>query len=122
MNLKDAYFTVPIYKQDRDFPKFTFKGNVYRFRCLPFGLTCAPWVFTKTLKSVSTQLRQLGVKVIMYIGRDTRTGEKACHRPYLSPRKPGIHSQFPKVRFGANPSNRFPGLPSRLSQTGTSAL
>ena len=38
-----------------------------------------------------------------------------CHRPHLSPRKPGIHSQFPEVCPGAHPEDRFPGLLSRLS-------
>jgi hypothetical protein len=33
-----------------------------------FGLACAPWVFTKTLglKPVAAQLRQLGVRLIVY--------------------------------------------------------
>ena len=67
VDLKDAYFTVPIHKQDRDFLKFAFKNKIYRFKCLPFGLACAPWVFTKTLKPVAAQLRQLGVRLIVYI-------------------------------------------------------
>ena len=67
VDLKDVYFTVPIHKQDRDFLKFTFKNKTYGFRCLPFGLACAPWVFTKTLKPVAAQLRQLGVRLIVYM-------------------------------------------------------
>ena len=67
VDLKDVYFTVPIHKQDRDFLKFAFKNKTYRLRCLPFGLACAPWVFTKTLKPVAAQLRQLGVRLIVYI-------------------------------------------------------
>jgi hypothetical protein len=43
------------------------KNDTYQFRCLPFGLACAPWVFTKTLKPVSAQLRQLGMRLIVYI-------------------------------------------------------
>ena len=124
VDLKDAYFTVPIHKQDRDFLKFAFKNKTYRFRCLPFALACAPWVFTKTLKPVAAQLRQLGVRLIVYIGRythsgrDTRPGEGPHHRPHLSPRKPGIHSQFPEMCPGTHPEDRFPGLPSRFSQLG----
>ena len=66
VDLKDAYFMVPIHKKDRDFLKFTHQDKTYRFYCLPFGL-CAPWVFTKILKPVAAQLRQMGVRLIVYI-------------------------------------------------------
>ena len=39
----------------------------YQYTCLPFGLSCAPWVFTKTLKPVLTLLRELGVRLVAYI-------------------------------------------------------
>ena len=39
----------------------------YQFSCLPFGLSCAPWVFTKTLKPVLTLLKELGVRLVAYI-------------------------------------------------------
>ena len=51
----------------------------------------------------------------------TIPGEGPRHRPHLSPRKPGIHSQFPEMCLGIHPENRFPGLPSRLSQSGASS-
>ena len=43
------------------------RDKTYQFKCLPLGLACAPWVFTKTLKPVAAQLRQLGVRLIIYI-------------------------------------------------------
>lgn len=67
VDLKDAYFTVPIHKEDKAFLKFSFKGKTYQFKCLPFGLACAPWVFTKILKPLAAQLRQLGMRLIVYI-------------------------------------------------------
>ena len=39
----------------------------YQFNCLPFGLSSAPWVFTKTLKPVIALLREMGVRIIVYI-------------------------------------------------------
>ena len=66
MDLKDAYFMLPI-REDRAFLRFSFKDRTYQFKCLPFGLACAPWVFTKTLKPIAAQLRQLGVRMIVYI-------------------------------------------------------
>ena len=67
VDLKDAYFTVLIHKEDKAFLKFSFKGKTYQFKCLPFGLACAPWVFTKILKPLAAQLRQLGMRLIVYI-------------------------------------------------------
>ena len=58
---------IPIHEQDRDFLKFVFKDKYYRFNCLPVGLACAPWVFTKVLKPVAAQLREMGVRFIFYI-------------------------------------------------------
>lgn len=52
---------------EREFITFLLKNQTYQFTCLPFGLACAPWVFTKTLKPVVTMLRQLGVRLIVYI-------------------------------------------------------
>ena len=43
-------------------------GQAYEFNCLPFGLSSAPWVFTKTLKPVAAALlREMGVCMIVYI-------------------------------------------------------
>jgi hypothetical protein len=39
---------------------------VYEFTCLPFGLSSAPWGFTKILKPVVAFLRKNGIKLIFY--------------------------------------------------------
>ena len=67
VDLKDANFMVPIHERDRAFLKFCFREQTFQFKCLLFGLACAPWVFTKTLKPIVAQLRQLGVRLIVYI-------------------------------------------------------
>ena len=54
VDLKDAYFAVPIHKAHEQYLRFSFQGKLYQFNCLPFGLSSAPWVFTKTLNSAST--------------------------------------------------------------------
>ncbi len=67
IDLKDAYFAVPISEPDRKSLRFRWNNQTYQFNCLPFGLSCAPWVFTKTTKAVAAVLREMGVRIIMYI-------------------------------------------------------
>ena len=67
MELKDAYFAILIAKNQGKFLRFTVDGQPFQFNCLPFGLSCAPWVFTKTLKPVPALLRELGARLAVYI-------------------------------------------------------
>ena len=67
IDLKDAYFSVPISKEQRKFLCFQFRDRFYQFNCLPFGLASAPWVFTKTLKPIAALGRELGIRLIVYI-------------------------------------------------------
>ena len=47
VDLKDAYFAVPIHYSHHQYLRFNFQGKCYQFICLPFGLSSAPWVFTR---------------------------------------------------------------------------
>jgi hypothetical protein len=38
---------------------------LYQFRCLAFGLSSAPWIFTKILKPIVTFLRRQGLRLII---------------------------------------------------------
>lgn len=60
IDLKNAYYLIPVAKPDRKFLRFIFKPNLYKFNCLPFGLNRAPYTFTKLLKSVILYLRERG--------------------------------------------------------------
>ena len=67
VDLKDAYFMIPIAEDQRKFLRFAWQGRMYQFNCLPFGLSSAPWVFTKTSRAVILTLRTLGLRLIIYI-------------------------------------------------------
>ena len=60
VDLKDAYYSVPIASEDRTFLKFEWEGNYYQYTCLPNGLTCAPRLFTKILKPIYAHLHSVG--------------------------------------------------------------
>ena len=68
IDLKDAYFHVPIHPRSRRFLRFSLGGTTYQFRALPFGLNTAPRVFTRLGSVVAARLRETyGVVIHMYI-------------------------------------------------------
>ena len=67
IDLMDAYFTVPVWRSHQKFLRFVWKETMYEFACLPFGLASAPRVFTKLMKPVVGLLRQLGIRLIIYL-------------------------------------------------------
>ena len=67
LDLKEAYFSVPITEQSRSFLQFKRKDKLFQFTCLPFGLSSAPYVFTKLLRPVLAYLREQGIRCLMYL-------------------------------------------------------
>ena len=67
IDLKDAYFTVPLDKLCRHLVRFLWEGSFYEFLCLCFGLEPAPRVFTKILKVPISLLRRLNIRVLIYL-------------------------------------------------------
>lgn len=60
IDLKDAYYLLPIHSNYKKYLRFEFQEKVYEFNCLPFGLNTAPLVFTKLMKPVMEHLRLHG--------------------------------------------------------------
>ena len=48
LDLKDAYYSVPINPQHRKYLRFEFKDTVYEFTCLPNGLASGVYKSYKT--------------------------------------------------------------------------
>ena len=67
IDLKEAYYAIPVAEEDRKFLCFQWGDNVYSFNCVPFGLSSAPWVFTKTLKPIFAKFHELGFDGFGYI-------------------------------------------------------
>ena len=60
LDLKDAYYSIPVMKEHRKYLRFLFNGRLYQFTCLPNGLSSCPRKFTKTLKPILTTLHKDG--------------------------------------------------------------
>lgn len=67
LDLKDAYFSIPIHSQHRKFLRFQWRGKIYQFKCLPFGLAQAPRDFTKLMKAPMGFLRRIGIRLVIYL-------------------------------------------------------
>ena len=67
LDLKDAYFHILIHEADRKYLRFSWEGQVYQFRALPFGLAPAPWVFTKITKELCIAVRGQGIRLRVYL-------------------------------------------------------
>ena len=50
VDLKDAYYSIPIAPEHQKFLKFVWKDHLYAFNSLPMGLSGSPRIFTKILK------------------------------------------------------------------------
>ena len=67
IDLRDAYYSVPIAVEHRKYLKFSFEGKLWQFRALPNGLSTGPRLFTKLLKPPFAYLRAQGHNVLGYI-------------------------------------------------------
>ena len=60
VDLKHAYYSVPIHTSYRKYLKLKHRGQLYQFTCFPNGLCFCPRWFTKLLKPVYAHLRSQG--------------------------------------------------------------
>lgn len=67
LDLKDAYYSIPVHKDYRRYLCFIWKGQIFRYACLPNGLSSAPRIFTKVMKPVFSSLRKEGQTNSAYI-------------------------------------------------------
>ena len=67
LDLRDAYYAVLIHPESRKYLRFQFKGTTYEFRCLPFGLSLAPRVFTRILRPIVAKLRSERIRTVIYL-------------------------------------------------------
>ncbi|XP_046550436.1 uncharacterized protein LOC124260221 [Haliotis rubra] len=67
LDLQDAYLHVPIYHHHRKYLRFFFKGSHYQWKMLPFGISTAPWLFTRITSPITWFLHLRGIDFDPYI-------------------------------------------------------
>ena len=67
IDLKDAYFQVPIHPRSRPYLRFVWDQKDYQFKALCFGLCTAPQVFTRVMTSVATLCHKQGIRLHRYL-------------------------------------------------------
>ena len=79
IDLKDAFFSVPIHSTHQKYLKFTF-DNLFQFTCMPNGYGSAMRVFTKISRVPFGHLRSLGHNSVVYVDDSYLQGDtyQAC--------------------------------------------
>ena len=67
LDIKDGFFHIPVCPSDRDFLGFRWGITYYRWKVLPFGLSCSPYFFAKVLRPVLEYLRSIDLRVTVYV-------------------------------------------------------
>ena len=67
IDLKDAYFLIPLHKTSQRYVCFDWNNNRYEWDCIPFGLNVAPWLYTKIMKPVVNFLRSKNLLSVVYL-------------------------------------------------------
>ena len=106
IDLNDAYYSVPVALTNQKYLLFKFEGQLYKFVCLPNGLSSAPRIFTKLLKPVFSALHKQGHQIMAYLDDSFLMGDtfEECKKSVIATVK-----LFTKLGFQVHPdkSNLF---------------
>eukprot|EP00735_Rhodelphis_limneticus_P009190 TRINITY_DN2599_c0_g1::TRINITY_DN2599_c0_g1_i1::g.19278::m.19278 TRINITY_DN2599_c0_g1::TRINITY_DN2599_c0_g1_i1::g.19278 ORF type:complete len:569 (-),score=-40.00,sp/Q99315/YG31B_YEAST/23.17/3e-12,RVT_1/PF00078.22/4.5e-18,Dam/PF05869.6/2.1e-06,RVT_3/PF13456.1/0.029 TRINITY_DN2599_c0_g1_i1:675-2240(-) len=65
MDIQDAYFHLPVHPAFRKYLRFCYKGALFQFSAMPFGLSVAPYIWTKVMRPVVKYLRAKGIRNVV---------------------------------------------------------
>ena len=66
-DLMSGYYYVYMHPSSRTFVKLRWEGEYYVYNCLSFGLSKAPWVFSKVMRELAMFRRRDGIKLLPYL-------------------------------------------------------
>ena len=67
VDIKSAYQLLPLHKESQKYATFQFQGKFYQYKTIPFGLSSAPRIFSKIMKTALTPIRRQGIRCTSYI-------------------------------------------------------
>ena len=67
LDLSDAYLHVPIHPESQHLLRFILRGQHYQWVTLPFGISWAPWLFTRITTPIRVFLQLRGICIPMYL-------------------------------------------------------
>ena len=67
VDLKDAFYSVPVHPRHHRYLKFIWDGTPYYYTCMPNGYSDAMRIFTKLLKPPFACLRKAGFPSVVYV-------------------------------------------------------
>ena len=67
IDIKDAFYSVPINDSHKKYLKFVWKGLPHQFEAMPNGYKDAMRIFTKIMKPVFAKLREMGYTSVIYV-------------------------------------------------------
>ena len=80
LDIKDAFYTIPIYEPHRKYLKFMWLNKAYQFIVMPNGYVDDMRVFNKILKPLFCWLREQGFASVVYVDDNLLAGEISFYR------------------------------------------
>jgi hypothetical protein len=81
-DLMSGYYHVVLHPKSMTFVGLKWEGEYYVYNCLPFGLSTAPWVFSKVMRELFLFWRKDDIKLLPYLDdfMATKSGFWPCIR------------------------------------------
>lgn len=99
LELKDAYFRIPVALDHKKYLRFLREKQCYEFQCLPFGLKSSPQVFMKCTQPLIAHIRSKGHKGLIYLDNSLWMTQ-SFHQSQLQIQE--VMSIFQKAGFTTN--------------------
>ena len=67
LDLSNAYLHIPIFQKHRKYLRFCIAGQCWQWKCLCFGPSTAPRVFSKVISVIAAHLRAQNIRLASYL-------------------------------------------------------